>query len=483
MENSFLISILSSLSRKEMTYFKEFVFSPYFNKHDDVRSLTDHLSNLYPNFNEKTCHPETIFKAVFRNKKYDKKKLSLIFTYSMRLLEKFMATEIFEEEEYKHKIYTHKYLCKKEKFKHGSKQLNQLKDLLEDRKTRDLIFFRDKLEESRAIDLSSSSQGKILTISQFSEKQKLLDINFLLEKIREVCEQMARDQVLKREISYDVNHFSIREIFENQDKYNEYPSIRVYQAIFKMLNSGEKEEYFNAKNLITQFDSIFSFKEKRTIYTYLSNFCTAQINKGAKEFWNEIFKLYQILLKKETIFEDGFLGEWYYKNIITVGTRLNEREWVENFMEDYKDKLHPDRAENAYSFNKASYFYNIGELEKVLGLLLQVEYNDPRYSVGAKALLLQTYFDMEEDEALFSLADSFRLFLRRNNLLWESRKLGYANLFRLTKRAAKIRAKKGFVSKSVIQKDLEKLNRDYENAGNIYYKNWLGKKIAQIGSN
>ncbi len=483
MENSFLISILTSLTRKEMTYFREFVSSPYYNKREDVRSLTDYLSNLYPNFNEKTCQPEIIFEAVFGKTKYEKKKLSLIFTYTMRLLEKFMATEIFKEEEYKHKIYSNKFLCKRKQFKHGKKQMTQLKELLNKNPFRDLDYYKSRLNEAQAHDFATTSQGTVLPISLFTEKQKLLDISYLSEKLENACQQLARDRVLKREISFDLNHFGIKEIFSNADIYEDVPSIRVYQSIFKMLNKWSEEDYFQAKKLIQEYDAQFSFTEKRNLYTYLLNFCTGQINKGIKDFWAEIFNLYKILLAKETILEDGYLAEWFYKNIITVGTRLDERAWVENFMEEYKDKLHPDRAENAYSFNKASYFYNIGEHEKVLGLLLQVEYTDPRYSVGAKALLLQTYFDLEEDEALYSLADSFRLFLRRNNLLWESRKLGYANLFRLTKRAAKIRAKKGFVSKSVLQKDLEKLNKDYESAGNIYYKNWLGKKIAQIASN
>ena len=483
MENSFLISILSSLTRKEMTYFREFVFSPYFNKHDDVRSLTDHLSNLYPNFNEKTCQPETIFKVVFGNKKYDKKKLSLIFTYTMRLLEKFMANEIFKEEDYKHKIYSNKFLCKKEKFAHSFKQLTKLSSLFETEIIKDLQYYNLRLEEARAFELHYASKGQALPNQKFQTKQNQLDIVFLSEKIKDACEQLARDKALKREVSININHFGLKEIFNNRLKYEEIPAIEIYASLFEMLTTGETQLYQKTKKMVIENEFQFSIVEKRNLYTYLSNFCSTQINKGVSEFWAEIFSLYKILIENQIIFEDGYLGEWYYKNIITVGTRLNERDWVENFMEDYKDKLPPDRAENAYSFNKASYYYNIGELEKVLGLLLQVEYNDPRYSLGAKALLLQTYYDLNEDEALYSLTDSFRLFLRRNNLLADARKSGYANLFRLTKRAAKIRAKKGFVSKSVLQKDLEKLNRDYEKAGNIYYKNWLGKKITQIASN
>ncbi len=481
MENSFLISILRSFTRKEMTYFKEFVYSPYFNKHEDVRVLTSILSDLYPNFTEKTCHPESLYKEMYGKGKMDKKKLALVFTYTKRQLENFMAYEIFKEEESKHKIFINKYLCKKEQFRHGAKQLDHLNKLNENNDLRDLYFLQNKVDELRSRELLFGSQGKLLDNEQYDEKQSFLEYAFLLEKLRDVIEQIARNKALKKEISFDSENFAISEVIENAYKYSEIPSLKVYIYIYRLFKKGDKISYTEAKEMITKHDHLFTILEKINLYTYLTNFCSSQINKGAKEYWNEIFSLYKILINREIIFDNGYLGEWYYKNIITVGTRLNEREWVEQFMEDYKLKLHPDRAENAYSFNKASYYFNIGELEKVLGLLLQVEYTDPRYSLGAKVLLLQTYFDLNEDEPLFSLTDSFRLFLKRSTILAASRKLAYANLFKLTKRLAKIRAKKGFTSKVLLQKDIDKLKRDFEKAESIYYKNWLKKKIEEVG--
>ena len=480
MKKSLLISILSSLSRKEMTYFKEFVNSPYFCKHADVRALTDYLSDLYPNFTEKTCHPDTILKALFGNKKIDNKKLPLVFTYTMRQLENFMAHEIFKEEEGKHKIFINRYLCNKEQYRLGSKQINQLKDLNLKDERRDLGSLQKKLEESRALDFLFSTQNKILNEEQLVEMHLYLDSSYLAEKIKLACENLARNISLKIDKKPDLKHFGLNEILKNPEKYVDTPAIYVYACIFNTLFTGEKEVYLHTKETVSNFSHLFSIEEERELYTYLTNYCTAKINKGDQEFWSEIFSIYKLLLQRETIFFKGYLREFYYKNIITVGTRLNEREWVEQFMEDYKEKLHPDRAENAYSFNKASYYYNIGELEKVQGLLLRVEYTAPRYVLGAKVLLLQTYFDLNEDEALFSLTDSFRLFLKRNKQLSASNRLAYANLFKLTKRLARIRGKKGFVSKHALEKDIDKLKRDFEKTESLAQKNWVRIKIEQV---
>ena len=39
MLNNKLIGLLQSFERREMTRFREFAFSPYFNKHEGVRAL------------------------------------------------------------------------------------------------------------------------------------------------------------------------------------------------------------------------------------------------------------------------------------------------------------------------------------------------------------------------------------------------------------------------------------------------------------
>ena len=50
-----LIRLISSVSRKEMTRFREMAASPYFNKHQDTLGLVCYLSEIYPRFDEETC--------------------------------------------------------------------------------------------------------------------------------------------------------------------------------------------------------------------------------------------------------------------------------------------------------------------------------------------------------------------------------------------------------------------------------------------
>ena len=103
----------------------------------------------------------------------------------------------------------------------------------------------------------------------------------------------------------------------------------------------------------------------------------------------EIFLLYQLQLQQELIIDEGYLSDLHYKNIVTTGIRLQELEWVKQFIEEYREALRPAVRENAYSFNLASYYHAVGKYDEVLALLQEVAYSDFRYNLGAKALLLR----------------------------------------------------------------------------------------------
>ena len=59
------------------------------------------------------------------------------------------------------------------------------------------------------------------------------------------------------------------------------------------------------------------------------------------------------------------------------------------------------------------------------------------YSLDSRRLLLKIYFEIEEDEALWSLIASFRIFLKRNKLANEATTKAYINFVDILKRISK----------------------------------------------
>ncbi|MEL6843711.1 MAG: hypothetical protein AAFP02_10910, partial [Bacteroidota bacterium] len=93
MEKNKLIIALSVFSRKEMTRFKEFAHSPYYNKHRELGLLVDYLEGIYPKFTVKNCDRQRIYQAIYPQQKHHQKQLALLFTYAWRLLEQFLSVD------------------------------------------------------------------------------------------------------------------------------------------------------------------------------------------------------------------------------------------------------------------------------------------------------------------------------------------------------------------------------------------------------
>ena len=476
-----LIQILQSFSKKEMTRFHEFAESPYFNKHKGVRSLVKQLNRLFPDFNEKNCGREVIFKHLFPKQKHDQSELALLFTYTLRLLEKFLISEQFKENENFHKILLLRNLRSKEQYRYYEKVSGKFERELEKSTYKDIEYFNIQFLKASESDIYYSQRSKHEKDHSIQQKQNNLDNYYLALKLRDTCEMIVRSKILKIDYSAGLLNPLIDEVKKNLDQYADNPPIIVYFRIYQMIVNGEHQFYYDALQVIQENSDSFTKSELHTIYNYLQNYCIEQINKGQRQFLKDSFILYKDQLNKELLTDSmGFLSQWHYKNIVTAGIRLEEMDWTFDFIEKYKERLNPEVVNNAYTFNLASYYYSTNQLEKVLDLLVRVEYTDIRYNLGAKSLLLRTYYDLEEYEALVSLTRSFSQYLSRNTLIPESRKKAMSNLVRFTNRAFQIKSNLDFVSKNKSRKELEKLEKEMVASPNIINKDWLDLKVEVL---
>lgn len=139
-----------------------------------------------------------------------------------------------------------------------------------------------------------------------------------------------------------------------------------------------------------------------------------------------------------------------------------------------------ESRENAYRFNRAAYAYDIGDYDKVLELLLKVEYTNIQYSLGARWLLLRTYYELEEGIAFFALCDSFRLFLQRNQLIAEFKKEGHEQAIRLVKKVFQLKLEAPYQKKEKNQREIIRLKEEISTTTTVFNRGWLERKVAVI---
>lgn len=464
-----------------MTRFKEFSMSPYHFKHDETRSLIAYLSAIYPNFNSKNCDRKIIYRKLFPKKAHDQQKLALLFTYTMRLLEDFLVEEQLKDEDNHRKLLLLKKLRKLEKDKTYFNLYKKYSEHLENLPYRDVDHYRFKYQLSSEVSAHPKDQSKKDKEYILQVKQNNLDVYFMSEKLRDICEMHVRSQLLKLDYDPGLAIDLVHALGPVIDQYSDVPSIYFYYHLYELIVNDKEENYSLLSQSIRDFQNSFRRSELQRIYDFLRNYCLLKTNQGHKQYLQEVFLLYKEELESGLLFdEDGILAEWHYKNIITAGINLGEMGWVKSFIEEYKDFLHPDLMENAYSYNLANFYFANEEFDKAQDLLMDVEYTDIRYSLNAKMLLLRLFYEKDEYDALQSLLESFRLFVKRNKQISEERYKGYYNLIKFARRVYNVRNHVGYSDNKKVVRILKRIEEELGRTSNIFYRSWLQSKIEDV---
>lgn len=219
-----------------------------------------------------------------------------------------------------------------------------------------------------------------------------------------------------------------------KEEFIEIPPIAIYLKIYETFVFPDEIKYYQELNqLIDKYLSSFPKDEAKEIIEAAINYNIRNLNKGI-EFQKQLLAIYKKSIEQELIFVQGELSPWTFKNIISVSLRLKEVLWTEQFIKDYAPKLNTKYRENSVLFNTALIHYHKKEYDKVIPLLQKVAYEEIFYGLDSKAILISTYFELDEDFALSSLLDSFKNFLTRNKDVSIEKKNAYLNLVKFTKK-------------------------------------------------
>jgi hypothetical protein len=260
-----------------------------------------------------------------------------------------------------------------------------------------------------------------------------------------------------------------------------HPAIRIYLIVYQLLTQSDQEEPFaQLIELLATHARTFPVIERREIYAYAINYCIQQINRGKDDFLGTLLDLYQQALDDESLLNEGWLSQWDYKNIVTSGLKAKRFEWCERFIEQYKGKIEPTARDNAYTYNLASLYLEQGYYPQALKLLQHVEFSDQFYHLGAKVMLLKSYYELQEQEALLHLCETFRMYLKRNTDLSKYHQTINMNLIALARKLADLQSRWPDLGRKEKELQLTKMRTAIEEKGNVAQKAWLMEKVGGL---
>lgn len=471
MQNNKLFNILGYLDKSEIVRCRKYINSPYFNNSDSLSQLFE-IFNQLEEEKSSSLPKEKIWKKIYGNEVYDDVRFRKLCSDLLKIIEGFLAQQIYEENPIRQATHLIEAVARKRMSKLYNTAMKTARRLSE----RQLYlpathYFYEYQIEKNYYDILSH-QEKRISKTNVENIVNNLDRFYLAEKLKYYCSVLSRQY----QVSHEYKLLFIDEIITHIGSYNysDIPSIAIYYQILLTQTEVQNEEhYYKLKELLTKSAHLFPIDEAYEIYTYALNYCIRKSNFGSSEFLTEYFETYKVLLTNDIIdFQDEEHGPWHFKNIILASLRLGEYDWTEKFIKEYKDKLPDSLRDNAVSFNMAQLYFYKKEFGKVIRYLHQVEYEDITYNLNSKIILLCTYYELDEIEPLYSLTESFRVFLQRNNKIAAQRSRNYLNFIKFIKKLSKIiPGNKKEVSKFMEELSLVKGVVSFE---------WLKKKAQEL---
>ena len=204
------------------------------------------------------------------------------------------------------------------------------------------------------------------------------------------------------------------------------------------------------------------------------SYCIKKSNQGKNVFLREFFEIAKDLLNKGLLLSTGQLNPGFFRNAVMTSLRIGEYAWTENFINKYSEKLPKEFRTNAVTYNLALVYFYQKKYDKVIPLLQSVEYDELVYNLSSKSILIAVYYELDEDESLMSLMDSFKVYITRHKEIANEKRIHYLNLMKYVRKMLKI------VPGDT--KEIEKIKQEMieDKKVGIASEKWVYEKLAEL---
>jgi hypothetical protein len=433
-----------------------------------------------PDFEQDQFAREEVYAELFEQQPFEEQKFKDLLSLAMKTLRNFWAFYHLRADELATGMALIEEMRDRDwegEFDKACKQVDKLLTRSED-KMHVVRMKQLALQESRFNYLSTRHNRKVEdSLQVFSEH---LDAYYLLAKLKYGVEMANRENVLGHQFDFGLLEPVLEYLVAQAALLDAHPDLRLYFLIYRFVRHEDQLAFEKFIALMPLHGKQFSQIERRELYTYAMNFCIQQFNKGHRPYLKTLLDLYELALSDDTLMEDGWLSHWNYKNIVSAGLKAGEFAWCEDFIERYKPKVEPGERENAYTYNLASLHFEQQDYSKALRLLQYVEFQDVFYHLGSKVMLLKSFYELDEDEALSNLCDSFRIYLKRNKTLSQYHYTVNYNLVIFTRKIADLRRKLPLSPRKEGQKKLKTLRDKITESKEVSQLDWILKKIDDL---
>jgi len=464
MTESFLLYTLRRLPAKDRKALQQLVRCDYFNRRPEVTRLCDYIAK------GRELIPAKLFAAAFPDKDFDDRSLRHTMSYLLDVARRYLALADFESEEPAYR----NALCRSLRRRGLDEMLpfewGRSDEVLARTSARDARWHLHQydLQQERVEAAAARQRSAQIELQPLHQH---LTVFYLAEMLRHACSALTHQAIGAK--PYDAELLeSVLRLAEQGDWLAEHPSVAMYYHLCLCLKEPLETAHFQSwKSVLAAHAGQFEPTELRGVYLLGINYCIRRMNSGQKEFAREAFELYRAGLAQNLLLEGGRMSGFSYKNIIRIGTVVGEHAWVQGFFEEYKPTLHPREREAIYRYNLAFLHFQNHDFAQAMPLLQRLELEDRLNLLDARRMLVRSYYELGEHQALLSLLSSFTAYLRRQKDLGYHQDLNL-NLLRFTRRLIETRPGDKLAA--------QKMVAEIQETERLAEKNWLLEKARLL---
>ncbi|MEL6142734.1 MAG: hypothetical protein AAFU67_14080, partial [Bacteroidota bacterium] len=391
-----LIKDLNTEERKSATYWLN---CPLHNTREDLRLLFACYEQFVKTSGEEDDH--FIWKYCFGDLPYDNQQLRLVKSYLLGTLERWLS---FKEWNNSIEMPGQNWLIEAYRQRglerHLKRRVQERRKALQRNPARNPtgLLFRYDLERVH-FDLVAAERR--LQKHNLAELNQALDLAMIALKLRAACQALSSGRLTgdESEILFLTNcleYVAINEIAANNDAIRPF-----YLACLLLMHNEEaqfrafRQDLFNHINQYTQ-------DEQRDLLFIAINHCVGQINAGKHDYLQRAFDLYRLGLDQKLLYENGRLSLYTFNNVVGIGLRIGEGDWIANFLADHEEKLPDKGGKEVFALNAARHAYYSKNYEGALVYLRSADFVDFIHHLSARTLQLKIYWELDYQHLLGS---------------------------------------------------------------------------------
>lgn len=258
-----------------------------------------------------------------------------------------------------------------------------------------------------------------------------LDAAFMANKLRLACLAISHQAIYKTE--YRIGYLDgILETIAQNPALAAQPALGLYFHCYRFLTLPGGEADFGAfREMLKTAGQQFPEEELRLLYLLAINYGIKQINRSTEGWMITTLDLYKGALAYDLLLESGMISRFAFSNIVAIGLRAAQTEWVAAFIEQYKSKIERQWREATASLSLARLEYARQQFPAALLHLQRADYKDTMNNLTAKVLQMKIFYETGTWDALESHLKNLKNFIRRHTAIGYHR-TNYSNIVRYT---------------------------------------------------